>query len=420
MSYRCTAWRSRQNWLKVCHDLFSSDPADIRNGLVSVQCWQARYKVPVGVEVTCELLQAKLAALQQPINPDILRNITSMALIRFVNGISDLYQQKRSLPKSIRLTLLEIGIPEWVCDQRHDATHHTMPCMSVLEKAVDFCLEWIHSFYWEDTRSYSEGYQTRFINQLKEINALNSITPPSSNNTLLALARKIGSRDLVGMCLLEANSSELNFDSHSPSVASLPHLDADHNKLNQFWFRLLTCLDNSSTWSLSVSLISTIVKRLSKLELDEMSLLYHGVWLRLAIKQLSLSSRSKKVLSHKNRTFKRKVKNVKFNFAPCILQTILSHPNVFTHAAFRTLLKCFPHLCKQKKANRILKLTKWISMVRRRDFHTVSELSGELSTIVAVQKDIFSKIRSRNKREHTWRAVDPRKYSQVHIGECIQ
>ena len=419
MNYRCTAWRSRQNWLKVCHDLFSSDPADIRNGLASVQCWQARYKIPVGVEVTCELLQAKLASLQQPINPDILRNITSMALIRFVNGISDLYQQKSYLPKSIRLTLLEIGIPEWVCDQRHDATHHTMPCMSVLEKAIDFCLEWIRSFYWEDTRSYTQGYQTRFIDNLKKINSFSFITPSSSDNSLLALARKIGCRDLVGMCLLEAQSSVIKFDSHS-SVSSLPRLHADHFKLNKIWFRLLTCLDNSSTWSLSVSLISTIVKRLSKLELDGMSLLYHGVWLRLAIKQLSLSSRSKKVLSRRNRNFKRKVGNVKFNFAPCILHTILSHPNVFTHAAVRTLLKGFPHLCKQKKANRILKLTKWISMVRRRDLHTVCALNEELSTIVEVQKDIFSKVRNRNKRELTWKAVDPRKYSQVHIGECIQ
>ena len=108
---------------------------------------------------------------------------------------------------------------------------------------------------------------------------------------------------MVGVSLLEAHSSELKFASHSPSVGSLPNLHADHLKLYKFWSNLLTCLDNSSTWSLSVSLISTIVKRLSKLQLDEVSLLYHGVWLRLAIKQLSLSSRSKKVLSRKNHTF---------------------------------------------------------------------------------------------------------------------
>ncbi|KAI6653819.1 Ribosomal biogenesis protein LAS1L-like [Oopsacas minuta] len=427
--YRCTAWRTKQDWHKVCHDLFSTDPIDIRNGLASVQCWQARYKIPIGVEVTCDILQAKLATLQPEIIPEMIRHITSMALIRFVNGISDLYQQKCSVPKSIKDTLLSIGIPVWICDQRHAATHHVMPCMTLLEKAIEFCLKWIYSYYWEvvysiDIHSSSQNYQTRFAELLKMAN--NSITnnipinPRFMTNSLLSLASKIGNRDILSVCLLESHISEIKFDTY-PNIRTLPKLHSDNYTLYNFWIRLLATLNTNSSGIFIVSLICKIVQRVSSLQLNELSLLYHGVWLRLALKQLTILPRRRKFL-HKNRGKNRKVTNPGSlsKFAPCALHTILSNPGIFTHAAVRTLLKRIPTLCKESRAINILSLSRWISSVRKMDYQSITELNNELHNIVKIQENINYKLNSRQKTNVGWKSVDSRKYLQVPIGECLQ
>ena len=419
--YICTAWRTQQSWDAAYRDLFSCDPADIRRGLGRVQCWQARYKVPVGVEVTCELLQAKLASLDSSIDPHTLQQVSSLSLIRFVNGISDLYQNY-AVPKSIKDTLFAIGIPVWICDQRHDATHHVMPCLSLLERAVDFCIEWIDSYYWKEvyvktTHASIQEHKSSFIELFR--NATNSIisnTTPLYFGSFISLARKIEDKEVIALSLLEANSYKIKYESYSPSVAALPRLHSDNSKLNTFMNRFLSYSDaTSSAGSITARLIQLIVQRVSTGELDNTSLLYHGVWLRLALQHLMMGSRKKKVLCRKNR----KLSNYKSlsHLAPYILQIIISNPGVFTYAAAKVLIKRLPSLCKERKARNILKLSKWISLVRRGDLQSVRILDRELRHIVLTQQNIRSKL---DKTSRGWRAVDTRPYLPVSIGECVK
>ena len=416
--YICTAWRTQESWQAAYRDLFSCVPSAIKHGLDIVQCWQARYKVPVGVEVTCELLQAKLASLDSSVNPHTLQQVSSLALIRFVNGISDLYQDC-AVPKSIKDTLFAIGIPVWICDQRHDATHHVMPCYSLLARAIEFCLDWIESYYWkevyvETTHTSIQEQKSRFIDLFRS--ATNSIinnATPRHFNSFISLVRKIEDRELLASSLLEASSNRIKYESYS-TVGALPKLHSDFSKLNTFWSRLLSCIDsNSSVGSVTIRLVDIVVQRVSTAELDNMNLLYHGVWLRLA---LHLISSRRKVLSRKKR---RKLPNYKpmSQFAPYLLQTNLSNPGVYTYAAVKFLIKSFPSICDASRAKNILSLSKWISLVRRGDLQSVRTLHRELQRVVLTQQNIESKAVSKNRG---WRPIDPRSYLPVPIGECIK
>ena len=419
--YACTAWRTQESWESTYRDLFSCASADIKRGMERVQCWQARYKVPVGVEVTCELLQAKLASLDSSVNPHTLRQVLSLSLIRFVNGINDLYQDS-VVPKSIKDTLLAIGIPVWICDQRHDATHHVMPCMSLLERAIRFCLEWIESYYWKEvyvatTHTSVSEHKSRFIDLFRD--ATHSIlnkTSPRYFSSYISLARKIGDKETLALSLLEANSLRIKYQSSAPSVRALPKLHPDNAKLNTFWSRFLSYMDTaSSVGSITACLIQIILQRISAAELDNTSLLYHGVWLRLALQHLIIGARRKKVLSRRNKK-KLPTHRSLTQLAPYTLQVNMSNPGIFTYATARALIKRFPSICNERKAKNLIRLSRWISLVRSRDLQSLRTLNRELRHIVLTQQNIRSKA---EKTDRGWREVDPRVYLPVNIGECI-
>lgn len=45
----------------------------------------------------------------------------------------------------------EIGIPDWLVDLRHDATHCSLPSLEILEAGCNLALTWLQSHYWERT-----------------------------------------------------------------------------------------------------------------------------------------------------------------------------------------------------------------------------------------------------------------------------
>ena len=52
----------------------------------------------------------------------------------------------------------EIGIPDWLVDLRHDATHSSLPSLEILEDGCTIALRWLQSHYWERTcQSFKES-----------------------------------------------------------------------------------------------------------------------------------------------------------------------------------------------------------------------------------------------------------------------
>eukprot|EP00005_Dracoamoeba_jomungandri_P004177 CAMPEP_0174258002 /NCGR_PEP_ID=MMETSP0439-20130205/7085_1 /TAXON_ID=0 /ORGANISM="Stereomyxa ramosa, Strain Chinc5" /LENGTH=336 /DNA_ID=CAMNT_0015341343 /DNA_START=379 /DNA_END=1386 /DNA_ORIENTATION=+ len=70
-----------------------------------------------------------------------------MALTRFVNATTDLGQNQK-YARSIRDIARSINMERWLVDQRHEATHGSLPSYSILQQAARVSLDWIYDSYW--------------------------------------------------------------------------------------------------------------------------------------------------------------------------------------------------------------------------------------------------------------------------------
>ncbi|XP_022247138.1 ribosomal biogenesis protein LAS1L-like [Limulus polyphemus] len=71
-----------------------------------------------------------------------------MALIRFINLVSELGQcNKFTLP--VKNVALKFGIPDWIVDLRHCASHTLTPPLEMLRTGADFALQWLRLYFWE-------------------------------------------------------------------------------------------------------------------------------------------------------------------------------------------------------------------------------------------------------------------------------
>lgn len=77
-----------------------------------------------------------------------LRLAYSSAIVRCVNGFADTLQQQRFVAASVASLCQQLGIPTWIVDVRHDASHNALPTLDVLRLAASTMLEFIQSEYW--------------------------------------------------------------------------------------------------------------------------------------------------------------------------------------------------------------------------------------------------------------------------------
>ncbi|KAK6054471.1 hypothetical protein COOONC_08024 [Cooperia oncophora] len=70
-------------------------------------------------------------------------NVTIFRFINYVNEICQCQQQK-SIVKAVQ----KLGIPSWLVEIRHNASHSHVPPISTLRKGFAFCREWIWEHFW--------------------------------------------------------------------------------------------------------------------------------------------------------------------------------------------------------------------------------------------------------------------------------
>uniref|UniRef100_A0AC34QPD1 LAS1-like protein n=1 Tax=Panagrolaimus sp. JU765 TaxID=591449 RepID=A0AC34QPD1_9BILA len=68
-------------------------------------------------------------------------------LIRVINYINELCQAEMA-GATIAAAVKTVGIPEWVVELRHDASHKLMPKMCMLRRATCFIRGWLWTRYW--------------------------------------------------------------------------------------------------------------------------------------------------------------------------------------------------------------------------------------------------------------------------------
>ncbi|PKI85941.1 rRNA-processing protein las1 [Malassezia vespertilionis] len=134
------------------HALFfahANDPAAQNEALEIVRMWMNRAACPQAVEATALLVQSHLQD-RDARHGDGVRAMYAMAIVRFVNSVVDSFQTGM-YAQSISSIAERIGMPQWLVQVRHMATHEDLPSMSVCREACALALAWLDAHYWQPT-----------------------------------------------------------------------------------------------------------------------------------------------------------------------------------------------------------------------------------------------------------------------------
>ncbi|PVZ97226.1 hypothetical protein BB558_006749 [Smittium angustum] len=153
---RVVPWISAQEFNKA-GDLLYSDNLDLcTQGVDLVKLWVCRGKVPATILITAQLVEVHLRdSLQSAPDSNLpsrlsnteLRLMYGLALIRFVNLLSDT-EQRGAYAKSLMILAKKIGIPLWLVELRHNATHENLPSLTLLRLGCKRSLEYLYDNYW--------------------------------------------------------------------------------------------------------------------------------------------------------------------------------------------------------------------------------------------------------------------------------
>lgn len=148
-------------WIQVKNGIYSKNHDIQMEALRRISIWRSRGNLPHSVDLTGQIVEVQN---QDPIycieastkhtfpdknsQADNLRLLYSVIVVRSVNGIVEPSQQS-FFAQSILSIAERLGLPGWIVELRHDATHKQLPSLSVLRAAGDYLLNWYFQNYWE-------------------------------------------------------------------------------------------------------------------------------------------------------------------------------------------------------------------------------------------------------------------------------
>ena len=175
-SSRVVCWRNREEWIETYQSLFNFEQPNLqRKAIERVQAWKSRsnWKLPLAIESTSNLMAAHLALTSQPNDsedsPGFVEKklLLAMALVRFVNGMVDV-EQKGMYARSMQSIAEEIGLPDWLIDLRHEATHAHLPSLATLRSGLRVALAWLRDEYWEAQLSRQDDNRDSIVPLLED------------------------------------------------------------------------------------------------------------------------------------------------------------------------------------------------------------------------------------------------------------
>lgn len=157
-SYQSVPWTSTAEWIFVRDALFSGNPHRQRRAIDRIDAWRCRAQrsLPVSIISTVDLMRLALLDGVVHLEPSVpsgvddthLRLAYSMALVRFVNLSTEILQKRTA--QAVHMLAGDMGLPEWLVNIRHEATHYTLPSMDLLRNGVSVALEWLKLTYWDE------------------------------------------------------------------------------------------------------------------------------------------------------------------------------------------------------------------------------------------------------------------------------
>ncbi len=149
---RYVPWATWDEWISTYRYLYSCTESHVTHALHTVDVWRIRGRVPMAVDATATLRRICRLDEGGTLDAQTLRLQYSLAIVRFVNGVTDAAQKGR-LAVSVAGLAHQAGVPRLLVDIRHESTHNELPTISVLRVAAGQALEWLQQWYWEAQRA---------------------------------------------------------------------------------------------------------------------------------------------------------------------------------------------------------------------------------------------------------------------------
>lgn len=157
---------------------YSFDKKDNRQRAVDrVKSFQSRGKLPHAVECTALFTSLILSDPNtstrnvKQYDSNMLQLSYSMALIRFVNGLLDPFQQG-SYAISLHHLARNLGLPSFFVEVRHMGTHEQLPNLDILRIATGRAINWLFDHYWttiDDTTETVLTTEKKIVNIASKI-----------------------------------------------------------------------------------------------------------------------------------------------------------------------------------------------------------------------------------------------------------
>ncbi|KAJ7596704.1 Las1-like-domain-containing protein [Mycena floridula] len=150
---RRVPWTSIPELDQVCSWIFS-DENDLeakRLAVRRISAWKAITSLPHALESTLALLVVILQdELPEATSFLSIRQNYAAVIIRLVNGLVDPLQSG-TYARSIAAIAAQLGLPQWLVELRHAATHEDLPSLELLREAARQSMSWLLHNYWIPT-----------------------------------------------------------------------------------------------------------------------------------------------------------------------------------------------------------------------------------------------------------------------------
>lgn len=140
-SLRRVPWASWDEWHLMHRWLFEDH--DIASAIKRYNAWCSRGKVPLSVDVSIHLSRILYG---EEMN-ERTRMEGALLLIRFVNGLTESLQMG-TYAAPVHTVARNAGIPSFLVDIRHSATHSLLPSLETIIVGCKSALKWLEDNYW--------------------------------------------------------------------------------------------------------------------------------------------------------------------------------------------------------------------------------------------------------------------------------
>ncbi|KAJ7456627.1 Las1-like-domain-containing protein [Mycena latifolia] len=148
---RRVPWTSIAELDQLCAWIYT-DETDLDSKTKAIHrlaAWRAITPLPHALESTLALLSALIqdTSISQRTSHLSLRHSYAAAIIRLVNGLVDPLQLG-AYARSIASIANQLGLPPWLVELRHAATHEDLPSLELLRQAARESMTWLlHNYF---------------------------------------------------------------------------------------------------------------------------------------------------------------------------------------------------------------------------------------------------------------------------------